>query len=185
MGCAANRVVRVVPGEPIELAADEAFLIVHIDTDVDLMGVKMHTGSVARELPKGEHLWIVRVRGGEGRWRRVDFGREYGRRAHADLDTWTAARRGEFLFEIDPGVINYPGSLVVRTEIYPGVKNGNRVEVRHRNRSAMAIRHLLDTHAEFLASLPLHYGGSSGDGFLEFYGAERRRDHTDAQVDSE
>ena len=179
-GCA-TRMEIVEPGTPVELREDEGLLIVHVDTDVHLKRISIRSGTVATELPEGDHLWIVRARAGNSGWRRVDFGKEVGRRAYIFVEQWDGLNENEFKFDIKAGRINYPGALIVRSKkSEPGWPRG-WISVRNRNHSAMAIRRLLKEHPVLLESLPIRFGGSSGDEFLKFYTTERDRVSSDLE----
>jgi hypothetical protein len=183
-GCAIHRIEVVEPGTSVELGEDEGLLIVHIDTDVMLERVSIRTGTIATDLPEGQHLWIVRTRAGNLGWRKVDFGKELGRRAYIFVEQMNGTNDEEFTFDIEAGSINYPGSLIVRThKSIPGLHR-RWVSVRNRNHSAMAIRRLLHGHSALLGSLPIRYGGSSGDQFLEFYTEERILEKSDIEEEA-
>ena len=67
LGCAMPRLVPIDANGPVELAPDEALLIIHIDTEAVLESLVLNSRPVARSLGKGRHIWMVRVR--EGRYR--------------------------------------------------------------------------------------------------------------------
>ena len=179
-GCAFHGMEVVERGMSVDLAENEGILILHVDTDVELKRLSLRSGQIAEDLPKGEHVWIVRARSGEHAWNRVDFGKEFGRRAHVYVEQFDGLSDEEFIFEIKAGSINYPGALIVRSETTPQPS----VWIRNRNHSAMAVRALLTQHPELLQSLPLRYAGSSGDEFLEFYTKERNPEHSDLEAES-
>ena len=172
VGCAGGRMVRVESDSVPELRENEAFLIVHMDTDISLDRVYMHFGSVAKDLPEGDHLWILRMRAGDGSWERIGFGKHLGRRRSVNLEAIDLPNEEEFDFEIEPGVINYPGTLIVRSEVVPGLKRLEWTRIRNRNHSARVVRRLIQSHPELLRSRSIRYSGSGRDEFLTFYTSE-------------
>lgn len=172
LGCA-PLVVPIDVSAPIELAPSEALLIIHIDTEVALERLWLNSHPLAHPIGKGRHAWIVRVREGSYRWRKIEIGSNLRNRSIYELRS-----DEELSFNVKAGRINYPGELVIRSS--PGARWGNKsLIVRNRNHSAMAIRQMRDSYDSILRSLPLHYAGSSGDGFLEYY--TRKRGRTDAE----
>ncbi len=79
---------------------------------------------------------------------------------------------------MEAGKINYPGELVIRKSSLSSWRNQILI-VRNRNHSAMAVRDLKGSYDALLSALPLHYAGSSGDGFLEYY--MKKRDSSAAE----
>jgi hypothetical protein len=89
-GSAIHRIEVVEPGTSVELSKDEGLVIVHIDTDALLERVSIRSGTIATDLPEGQHIWIVRTRAGNLGWRRVDFGKEIGHRGNRQERTLIA-----------------------------------------------------------------------------------------------
>lgn len=177
-GCA-PLVVPIDVSAPIELAPSEALLIIHIDTEVALERLWLNSHPLVQSLGKGRHAWIVRVREGSYRWRKIEIGSNLRNRLKYDLGS-----DEELSFNVVAGKINYPGELVIRSS--PGARWGNKsVIVRNRNHSAMAIREMRDSYDSILRSFPLHYAGSSGDGFLEYYTRKRVRSDAEPNRDAD
>lgn len=173
LGCAAPLVVPINASGPIELASNEALLIIHIDTDIALESVVLNNRSVAQSLSKGRHVWMVRVREGSYRWQRIEIGKLLRNRLKFQLEA-----DDELRFEVKAGKINYPGELAIRSGALSRWGNETLI-VRNRNHSAMAVRELRESYDSILRSFPLHYAGLSGDGFLEYY--MRMRDQPAAE----
>ena len=178
-GCATTLEV-VEPGVPVPLGEGEAFLIIHIDTDVQLKNVSLESGTIASQLPAGDHLWIIRTRARRSGWKRIDLEKEGNYRPHLFVGQMDVLNEDEFEFEIKAGAINYPGTLIVRTKNTFPAWPVYAISVRNRNHSAMAVRALLETHRSLLESLPIRYAGSRGDEFLDFYTQERDRLRSEA-----
>ena len=168
LGCA-TLIVPIDASGPIELAPDEALLIIHIDTDVALKNLVLNNHSVAQSLGKGRHVWMVRIREGSYRWQRVEVGsgRHLNLRFELEPDE-------ELRFKVEAGKVNYPGELMIRSGTLSRWGDGALI-VRNRNHSAMAVRELRGSYDSILRSFPLHYAGLSGDGFLEYYMRKRER----------
>ena len=169
LGCTAPLVVPIDAGGPIELARNEALLIIHVDTDIALENLVLNNRPVAQSLGKGRHVWMVRVREGSYRWQRIEIGS--GRRQNLRFQLES---NEELSFEVKAGKINYPGELVIRSDPLSGWGDSTLV-VRNRNHSAMAVRALRSSYDRILRSRSLHYAGASGDTFLEYYTRERGR----------
>jgi len=169
LGCAVPPIVPIDASHPAELAPNEGLLILHIDTEIPLKRLILSGRTITRSLAKGRHVWIARAPEGIYRWEMIEIENERHRRLKYELEP-----DEELTFEVEAGKINYPGELSIR----PGSQSwwGNRtLIVRNRNHSAMAVRELKDSYESILRSLPLHYAGSSGDGFLEYYTQHRRK----------
>jgi hypothetical protein len=167
LGCAAPLVVPIDASGPIELAPNQALLIIHIDTDIALENLFLNHRSVAKALGKGRHIWMTRVAEGRYRWKRIEIGKDPRDRSKYLLDP-----DEELSFEVKAGKINYPGELMIRSGTLSRWGEGDLI-VRNRNHSAMAVRELRDSYDSILRSFPLHYAGFSGDGFLEYYMRKR------------
>jgi hypothetical protein len=163
LGCAVSRIVPIDASGPIELTPGEALLIIHIDTEVALESLVLNSRPIAWSLGKGRHIWMIRVREGRYRWKRIEIRNDRPRRLKYQLE-----RDEELGFEVKAGKINYPGELSIRPGS-PSRWSGETLIVRNRNHSAMAVRELRGAYDALLRSFPLHYAGASGDGFLEFY----------------
>ena len=169
LGCAPSLIIPIDASGPIELAPNEALLIVHIDTEVALARLVLNNRSIARSLGEGRHVWMVRVPVGSYHWRRIEIGNQLRHREKYRLEP-----DEELSFEVESGKINYPGELVIRGGSQSSWGAGT-LAVRNRNHSAMAVRELMGQYDAILRSLPLHYAGLSGDGFLEYYTRTRER----------
>ncbi len=189
-GCAMPLVVPIDASGPIELAPNEALLIIHIDTDIALEKLVLNNRPVAQSLGKGRHVWMVRVPEGSYRWKRIESGNPLRNRLKYMLES-----DEELGFEVEAGKINYPGELAIRSGTMSRWGVGTLI-VRNRNHSAMAVRELRGSYDSILRSFPLHYAGLSGDGFLEYYmrkrerpaaesnGAENREGRVEAQAEA-
>lgn len=173
LGCAVSSVMPIDPSRPIELAPDQALLIIQIDTDIALEKVFLNHQVVARSLGKGKHLWLIRVSEGRYRWKRI----EVGKQPHSRL-RYLLEPDEELGFEVNAGKLNYPGELVIRSGALSRWGSGVLI-VRNRNHSAMAVREMRDSHDSILRSFPLHYAGLGEDEFLEYY--TRKRDGSAAE----
>jgi hypothetical protein len=163
LGCAAAPVVPIDASGPIELAPNEALLIIHVDTDIALESLLLNNRPVAKSLGKGRHLWMIRVPEGRYRWKRVEVGNSPRNKSIYMLES-----DEELSFEVKAGKINYPGELVIRSG--PRSQWGaETLVVRNRNHSAMVVRELRGSYDSILRSFPLHYAGFNGDGFLAYY----------------
>ena len=65
-GCASFLIVD--PSAPNTLGWNEGFVIIHIETDVELETIGSDTIEFAANVPVGESAWIVRTRAGSYSW---------------------------------------------------------------------------------------------------------------------
>lgn len=166
-GCAGPAVQPLGASPSPQLGAGEGLLILHVDSDVPIADLQLNRGSAARSVARGHHVWLVRAPAGSYRWTILRLGSEAGSAGFLRLE-----RDDEFVFQVLPGSINYPGALIVRA--HPTARSASgAVRVRNRNHAAMAVRTLRERHAALLEAYPLVYGGASGDGFLEYYTRQR------------
>jgi hypothetical protein len=176
LSCAARVFQPVNVNGPVELAPDEALLIVHVDTDVAIHGLILNSRPVAQSLRKGQHVWMIRVREGSYRWKMIELGNQQRHRMKYRLES-----DEELRFEVKAGEINYPGELIVRSDSMTRSAYG-ALFVRNLNHSAMAMRALRGSYDSVLRSLPLRYAGLEGDAFLEYYARERDRVESRAET---
>lgn len=173
-GCASVRPLDL-SADPPTLEKKEGILAVHITTDVALESVDTSAGTVARDVPPGDHVYFVAATAGSYRWTR------FIRSAHFYRYLYRLDTRDERLgFDVEAGSINYPGTLVVKrlpSRSADGfVIRGNQwLGIRTANRSAQAFRALERQHPCWLDAFPLRYAGSSRDEFLARYLELRRR----------
>jgi hypothetical protein len=174
VGCAGAPPTPVAPGASEPLADDEGFLVIHIDTAVTVEKVRAGPIEVARDLPAGEYVWIIRAKADHYRWDGIRLAAQLQGSSTIRPEPGGVLNEKEFDFSLEAGQVNYPGHLLIEL-VSPSAGIGSGVSIRNRNHSAMAIRKLAKTHSKLLAAHPIRYAGSSGDGFLEFYTQERDR----------
>jgi len=98
------------PGEVPKLRADEGLLLMAVDTDVELPAVRISRQGInldmrtLRGVKIGQSARLYAVPAGHYRWTSVDYIGEY-----------KLSKDPEFGFEVQPGVVNYPGDLVFRS----------------------------------------------------------------------
>lgn len=173
-GCAGAPPTPVAPGASEPLADDEGFLVIQIDTAVTVERVQAGALEVARDLPAGEYVWIIRAKADRYRWDGIRLAAQLHGDSTIRPEPAGVYNEKEFDFSLEAGQVNYPGHLLIEL-VTPSAGIGAGVSIRNRNHSAMAIRKLAKTHAKLLAAHPIRYAGSSGDGFLDFYTRERDR----------
>ena len=129
---------------------------------------------IARDLPVGRHLWIIRAKAGQYRWGGIRLLAQDHGSATIRPERKLESGRDEFAFDVEAGKINYPGHLLVRLRA-PALGMRSGLSIRNRNHAAMAIRLLSKSHPDLIASRPIRNAGTSGDRFLDFYSRERDR----------
>ncbi|MCA9504403.1 MAG: hypothetical protein KC616_15035 [Myxococcales bacterium] len=173
-GCAGSGPPPVVTdGGGLVLAEDEGLFVVHVDSEVPIERLLLSDREIASNLPIGRHLFVVRLPAGSYEWTRIELRGDDGRLVLHDPRRIDLENDREFEVEIRAGHLSYAGELLVAKILASG--SYGWMSLRNRNHSAMAVRSLLETSPDLIDRFPLHYGGSSGDGFLEHYSRERRR----------
>lgn len=148
----------VEPGDVPELRPGEGFVLVAVDTDVDLRYVsvksatKLFTGDRLRDIAKGRNWGLYVMPAGDYRWDSL----------HAGWVRWVMREEPEFQFQSRAGEITYAGDL-----IYHGI----RFHVA--NRGLSALDWLEREHPEIAARYPFVYSGHYPDPFPAFYREQR------------
>lgn len=158
MGLAQARDFLVKPGEVPELKADEGFVLVAVDTDLDLRYVsvrstnRLFTGDRLRDIKEGRNWGLYVMPAGRYRWDSL----------HAGWIRWVMREDKEFEFESRAGEITYAGDLIY---------HGMRFHVA--NRGLSALDWLQREHPAIAARYAFTYSGHYPDPFPAFYQAER------------
>lgn len=123
----------------------------------------------ARDLPKGRTVRFVEVPAGEYQWARVDLS-SYGYYLMLDKN-----EKQRYTFTVKPGVINYPGDLVISVEVKQLVLRNRyywpstRYYVQQVDRNAMLLDDLTPEQAAMVDRLNLVYVGPGTDDFESYY----------------
>ncbi len=173
---AALAVIRKVePGELPKLDADEALLLIGVDTDVDLGAVRVIRDGAnldmrsMRALDQGRNAQLFAVPVGRYRWSSVSL-RESGLRYELRNDE-------EFTFEVNAWRINYPGDMVYRSvSWWSGVLHVS-------NRGLLAMDWMQTQHPTLFRNYAFEYTGHYPDPFPALYreiiaGGKRLEDQT-------
>ncbi|MBB5207386.1 alpha/beta hydrolase family protein [Chiayiivirga flava] len=149
------------PGEAPRLKDGEALLAIAVDSSTPVQEVRIKREGFAlnagklRDSQNGRSMQLYALPAGRYRWDRV---RLFGLRYRLGDDE-------EFAFDVRPGVINYPGDLVVRPR-------GWFHAVMHvANRGLQAMDWLDAHHPALSAAVPFVYTGHYGDPFPAAYRA--------------
>jgi hypothetical protein len=155
-GCASF--VAVDPSAPIKLGSGEGFVILHIDTNVELETIRGVFTELASNVPIGESAWMIRTSAGNYEWDALKFRDKFG-----DLWLYDLSDVPDANFTVEAQKVNYAGQILIRVDW-----REQSLYAEHRNRSAQVYRLLRESHANILESYPLRYGGKSRHDFLEF-----------------
>lgn len=146
-------------GEVPALGKDQALLLIGVDTSERLEEVRIERDGFAlnagklRRIEPGRSMQLYAVPVGRYRW---DRARIFGWLFRLSDDE-------EYYFDVKPGVINYPGDLVVRPR-------GFFSALFHiANRGLLAMDWLDANHPALAKSLPFAYSGHYADPFPAFY----------------
>ena len=161
LSCATLRFID--PDEPFELAPDEGILLVHVASNVPLQSVHVSGASRIRDLEAGHNQRLYAVSAGTYRWSRLVFGSKlrYQMFSH---DYWR--------FRVEPGRINYPGTLMVRGPLVSFWTADSYVF--NLNRSALSYKLLEENFSDLLDRYPIEYTGRGRDDFLSYYREAQR-----------
>jgi hypothetical protein len=172
-GCTSSYFVRIEPATAFQLADNEALLVIQIDTDLPIDRLELSGLTIRESIEAGRHFWVVKVRPGPQTWRMIHIA---GNTRHAGsyrIRSSKYARASELDFDLQAGVINYAGELIIRRAGSRGLQTW--ISVRIRNHAAMALRDLEQKYGDLLDHYSIRMAGSSGDAFVEFYASERAR----------
>jgi dipeptidyl aminopeptidase/acylaminoacyl peptidase len=158
----AHAVIRKIdPGEIPKLAADEALLMIGVDTDTDLEkvsiarnGVNLDVRSI-RSLEKGRSSQLFAVPVGRYRWSSVSM-RVSGIRFNVSVDE-------EYGFDVKSGRINYPGDLLYRK------LSAWEIMFHVSNRGLLAMDWLQTQHPALYRDYAFEYTGHYPDPFPGVY----------------
>lgn len=181
LGCGATRGIDVVSRGPgFQPSPDRGLMIVQIDSDIPLKRVMIDDYALCEGVAKGKHFWVVEMPAGKHSWRGLETGANAGVAAWYQFKgRWSGPHNfikpdEEYDFEIVAGQINYPGSLIVRSDVMRRSSVAD-LNVRVRNHSAMATRKLRQEYPELFGAYRIRYAGVRGDTFLEHWEEVRQR----------
>lgn len=160
LALAAGGMYPVDPGEQPELGASEGFLLVVVDSAIQLDGVYMRkdgallNSSVLRRTSRGRNLQLMRVPSGTYVWDSV--------RTPSGV-AYKLKDNPEFRFEVRPGQIAYAGDLSFRP-IGPG-----NAYIHTTNRGLAAMDWLESQHPALYSRVAFAFSGHYADPFPAFY----------------
>ncbi|MCA9509857.1 MAG: hypothetical protein KC560_04075 [Myxococcales bacterium] len=162
VGCAAFRPLP--EGSDFALAPDEGLLVVHTETDRPIVYVAVDGERVVRGLARGVRYEIVVAKAGSYRWSGFMLAERDDESRVLRSRVQTRRVNDYWRFRVEPGVLNYPGQLVVYTA--GGLRKGI-ADARVVDRSALVYTTLRERHRELVDRFPLVYTGGTRDVFLE------------------
>ena len=164
-GCASVEDVQDYTGT---LKPGDGVVVVALDTMVPFADLRLirpqdaFAAIAARNLPKGRTVRFVEVPAGEYQWAEVNLG--YYGYMHYFL-TLDRNEKQRYTFTVKPGVINYPGDLVI--DVYENQADGFYIQQIDRN--AMLLDDLTPDQAAMVDRLSLIYVGPGTDDFESYY----------------
>ncbi len=155
---------KVEPGDIPKLDADEALLLIGVDTDVDIASVRVVRNGAnfdtrsMRSLDKGRNAQLFAVPVGKYRWSSITLGTMGIGGVRFDV------RKDEnYNFEVRPGRINYPGDMIYRgANVWWG-------KLHFANRGLRAMDWLQAKHPALYRDYAFEYTGHYPDPFPAFY----------------
>ncbi|MCB1643119.1 MAG: S9 family peptidase [Xanthomonadales bacterium] len=151
---------RVDPGDRVQLREQQGLLLLAVDSPIKLYSATLnHPGKVLgpvvlRKLEPGRQHALYVVDAGRYMWQSVK-----------PIANWRLNLISEdtFAFDVRPGVINYPGDLVI------DMSGGWISDLGLYDRALPAIDWLQAQHADVLEQYPLQYTGHYPDPFPDYY----------------
>lgn len=153
----------VKPGEVPDLSADQAFVVVAVDSTLPLYRVRvardgrMFGSGSLRQVPAGSDYQLFVSTSGQYQWREV---------MPNQFLTYGLDDDPEFSFQVTAGQINYPGDLLFRPI------GAWRANISVYNRALAAMDWLERTHPGLLSRYHFAYAGHYPDPFPAFYRQE-------------
>jgi dipeptidyl aminopeptidase/acylaminoacyl peptidase len=157
----------VKPDEVPTLNPDEGLLVVDVDTSQPIDAVEIRKddnlfgGYTVRDVPAGQSELLYVATAGEYRWNCIQY------LLAAQTISYSLDEDPEFHFQVKPGVINYPGDLVNRTDGY------TQSIIHTVNRGVVAIDWMRAHHRVLYDHFAFVYNGHYIDPFPDFYKNER------------
>lgn len=171
-GCASVEDIQDYTGT---LQPGDGVLVIAVDTMVpfaDLRLIRQQdalAAIAARSLPKGRTVRFVEVPAGEYQWARVDLN------AYGYFLSLDRSEKQRYTFTVKPGVINYPGDLVISVDERQVVLRNRyywpstRYYIQQIDRNAMLLDDLTPDQAAMVDRLGLVYVGPGTDDFASYY----------------
>ncbi len=150
-----QQVTTVKTAHSAELAANNGYLLLSVDSSVDLEQLNISGQKSfflgAADLSKGNHYLLVDLPAGDYQ---IDS---------VKLSQWwrLQLKAGYWNFSVHPGQISYIGELQLK---------GQAPELE--NRASMALQYLEKEHAKLLRSYQVRYSGPGDDHYFEFVAAK-------------
>lgn len=157
---AARAMDEVRPGEVPRLEADEGFLVVAVDVNMDVDWVKLQrTGTLfgaetVRSLKEGRNFRLYVAKAGSYAWSKIRPG---------SYLTLKVDDKDKFAFNVLPGKLTYPGDFLFRA------RSVHDSWIHVANRGLGAMDWLRDTHPAIHARYEFAYSGDYPDPFPAFY----------------
>ena len=161
----------VAAGENPVLKANEALLVVAIDTGMPLEAAFMteegaRSSRVLKHIEVGHTFQLLRVPVGRYGWHSLRIGDW----AHSSYwATYRLSDNKDGFFDVRPDVVNYGGELVVRP------RDARRSTIYLANRGLSAINWLQAQHPQLASQREFVYSGHYNDPFPAFYQKELNR----------
>jgi dienelactone hydrolase len=148
---------KVGPGDAVTLAPNEGLLVIAVDSTLDIENLRIDRSGVAigegllRRIGKGRTTQLFAVPAGRYRWKSFTH----------SVFRYDLGDAAELAFEVKPGVVNYPGDLIVRPQ------HGMSLHVS--NRGLLAMDWLRQQHPQAWSAYELAYTGHYPDPFPARY----------------
>jgi dipeptidyl aminopeptidase/acylaminoacyl peptidase len=164
-----TREVIIESGQSVELDADEGYVFIEVISNSYLKNVHFKsTGFLGnritfREVDKGVNQALVKVKAGQFYLEKVQVG-------HPDLTLRKRFDKDQHVFEVKPGVVNYPGTWVIEYEdlnyfFY-------RVFADIENRTSRVYPDFAANFPEVYKQVPMVYHHQANDEYIESLNAQ-------------
>lgn len=184
MGCAPNLVGELRPSEyAFDLSEDEGILVVETDSNTPIHQLVFeHDGRSGRDvhlrqIEKGRRINFLVLSAGRYRWSRIELLGSTFRGVHYPYVWELDDESDHWRFSVEPGVINYPGVIVVDSE------RVGWLSAYTENRSGRFVEYLWQDADFLLDDFRLVYSGRVRDDFLEFYSSRLAQQREDRHRD--
>ena len=172
--------------QKLPLEPEQGILVVEVEASETVLRLLIEpasrlSGSVSlTNLAAGRRAKLLVLPAGTYRWTEIDLQGYITVNDRTYPMTWvTDDDDAHWQFEVRPGVVNYPGLLVL-SRVGP---RGLRMYTL--NRSAQLVQTLREAGSGLLTERPIVYSGRGRDDFLEFYAAQIREEGSPKQVEDE
>lgn len=154
----------ILKGSDPELAADEGYLYLSVESNQHFTTVILdHVDSGKRmrftDMQQGENHALIKLKAGKYYWKSLRGYILWGL-------SWIKFENDEHVFEVKPGVVNYPGTWLAEVKLSSSLSGS--FSLQSTNKATMEWPHFRQHYQRFTGQTPLVYSGHADDPYFEY-----------------